>query len=71
MDEPGIGDEPPEEIVQRFISLDGIGERLSGWRCLRERGEFSLVVLFEGDAFGIGALEIALHLRIIQAEIKV
>ena len=72
MDEPGIGDEPPHEIIQRLIALDRFGKRLSGLRSSPASvGELAFVVLLEGDAFGIGTIEIALYLRIIDAEIKI
>src|SRR6266849_1540750 len=71
VDEPGIGDEPPKEIVERLVALYGVRECATSLRSIRELRKLPLVVLLESRAFGIGAIEIALHLRIVQAKVEI
>src|SRR5262249_14379351 len=69
--EPGIGREPPEKIIERLIALHRLGERGAGVGSFGERRELALVGLLEGEAFGSATLEIALHLRIIEPGIEI
>ena len=71
MQEPGIGAEPAHQIVDRLIAAHRFGERRAGLRRARQLGELALVGLLEGDAVGVGAIEIALDRRIVQAGIEV
>ena len=71
MQEPGIGAQPPDKIVDRFIAAHRFGERFAGFRRARQLGELALVGLLEGDTVGVGAIEIALDQRIVQAGIEI
>ncbi len=55
MNEPGIGDEPAEQIVERLVALHRLGERAPGVGRVRQRGELALVGLLERDAVGVAA----------------
>ena len=66
MDKPGIGADPPHQVVDRLEAPHRFGERRAGHRC-----ELALIGLLEGDAVGIGPVEIALDRRIVEAGIKV
>ena len=50
MDEPGIGDQPPEQVVELLVARHRLRQRRSGVGPVRERGELALEVLLEGDA---------------------
>ena len=71
MNEPGIGAEPPHQIVDRLVAPHRRGERGAAGRPARHFGELALVGRLEVDAFGIDAVEIALDRRIVEAGIKV
>jgi len=58
--------EPAEQVVEGFVALHRLGEPGA---C--ERGELALVSLLERDAFGVGAVEVALHLRRIDRGVEV
>ena len=70
MDEAGKGSEAADEIVELLVALHRLGERGSRVRPLRKRGELALVGVFERDAFGIGSIEIALHMRIVYSRVE-
>ena len=71
VDQPGIRDQPPEQIVERLVALYRAGERAPGFRSVRKRRKLAFVVLLEGGTFRIGAVEIPRHLRIVHSEIKI
>ena len=71
MDQPGIGDQPPEQILELLVALDRLGELLAGVGPAGERGELALEVLLEGDRLAVGAIEIALHRGIVNPGIEV
>ena len=71
MDEPGIGGEPAEQIVEPLVALDGFRERAAGVGAVRKRGEPALEVLLEGDRVLIRPVEIAFHRRVVDAGVKV
>src|SRR6266540_1703776 len=66
VEESRIGREPSEEIVERLIALHRAGRGPLG-----KRRELTFVGLLECEAFGSTAIEIALHLRIIEPGIEV
>ncbi len=59
------------QIVELLVALHRLGERGPGIGPLRERGELALVGFLEGDAVGIGAIEIALDLRIVDPGVEI
>ena len=69
--EPGIGAEPAHQIVDRLVAPHRFGERRAALRGAGERRELAFVGLLESDTVGIGAVEIALDRRIVEAGIKV
>src|SRR6266511_4859562 len=71
VEESRIGREPSEEIVERLIALHRLGQRRAGRGPLGKRRELTFVGLLECEAFGSTAIEIALHLRIIEPGIEV
>ena len=71
VEESRIGREPPEEIVERLIALHRLGQRRAGRGPPSERRQLAFVGLLEREAFGSTAIEIALHLRIIERGIEV
>jgi hypothetical protein len=71
MDETGIRNEPAEKIVEGLITLYSVHERLAWRGSVGERRKLALICLFESNAFRVGAIEIALHLRIIDPAIKI
>jgi hypothetical protein len=64
-------DKPPEKIVERFVPLHRLGQRGAGFRSIGEHRELAFVGLLEGEAFGSTTIEIALYLRIIDADIEI
>ena len=71
MHEAGVGREPPHAIVERLIAPHGLRQRRAGRRRARHVGQLALKGLLESRAFGIGATEIALDRRIVEAGIEV
>src|SRR4029078_8823403 len=71
MYETGIRNEPAEKIVERLVTLDCRDERRARCSSVGKRRELALVCLFARDAFRIGAIEIALHLRVVDSAIEV
>jgi hypothetical protein len=65
MDETGIRNQPAEKIVEGLIALYSVRERRARRGSVGEPRKLALICLFESNAFRIGAIEIALHLRII------
>ena len=71
MHQPGEGHEPAKQILD-FLETDDRGAKLgAGLRGHRDFGEFALVGLLEGHAFGLDAGEIGRHLRCIDAGIEI
>jgi hypothetical protein len=70
MDEHGIGAEPAHAIADRLIAPHRFAERGTTLRRRGEPGELALVGLLEGQAVGIGALEVALDGGIVEAAIE-
>ena len=70
MDEHRIGAEPPHAIADRLIAPHRLGERGAALRRGGERRELALVGLLEGQAVGIGAIEVALDGGIVEAGIE-
>jgi hypothetical protein len=64
-------DKPPEKIVERFVPLHRLGQRGAGFESIGEHREVAFVGLLEGEAFGSTTIEIALYLRIIDADIEI
>ncbi len=60
MDEHGIGAEPSHAIADRLIAPHSFGERGAALRRGHQFRELALVGLLEGQAVGIGAIEVAL-----------
>ena len=54
IDQRGIGDQPAEPIVDRFVALHGRRERASGTLACGQRGETPFEVLLEGGAVVVG-----------------
>jgi len=71
VEEAGIGREPAEKIIERFVALHRRRELRSRIGSLDERRELALKGLLERQAFGGAALEVALDLRIIDPGIEV
>ena len=71
MNEPGIGREPAEKIVERLVALHRLGQHRPRVRLVGERGELALVGLLECNAFHVGAIEIVLYLWIVDPVIEV
>ena len=70
VDEHGIGAEPAHAIVDRLIAPHRFAERRAALRRGGERRELALVGLLEGQAVGIGAVEVALDGGIVEAGIE-
>jgi hypothetical protein len=73
MNEPGIGAQTSEQIIERFISFDRFHKRASRL-CLRltcELRELALVGLFEREALRVDAVEILFYLGVVDARIEV
>ena len=70
VDQAGIGREPAEQVVELLETLHRARKLLAGIRAIRERGELALEILLEGDAVAVGAVEIALHRRVIDPGIE-
>ncbi len=71
MNEPRIRREPPHQVVERLVAPHGFNERTAGRRSARQVGQLALVGFLEGDALGVGAVEIGLDRGIVKAGIKV
>ena len=71
VEEAGIGREPAEKIIERFVALHRRRELRSRIGSLDERRELALKGLLERQAFGGAAIEVALDLRIIDPGIEV
>ncbi len=71
MDQAGKGDQPPEQVVEILVALDRRGEPAAAIGRIGKRGELSLIVLLEGQTFGIGAIEIAFDQRIVDPGIEI
>jgi hypothetical protein len=69
--EVGEGNEPAKQILDRLVTFDRGGKRRPRAVVARERCQCSLVALFEREAFGLGRIEIALHLGSVDRRIKV
>ena len=70
MDEHRIGAEPAHAIADRLITPHRFAERCAALRRRGERRELALVILLEGQAVGIGAIEVALDGGIVEAGIE-
>ncbi len=71
MHQAGIGAEPAHQIVDRLVASHRRGELRAAIRRSRHLGELALVGFLEGDAVGIGTIEIALDGRIVEPGIKI
>jgi len=71
VDQRRVGAEPPAEIADRLVAAHRFAERSAAVRRGREGGELALIGLFERDAVGIDAVEVALDRRIGEARVKV
>ena len=71
VDETGIGREPAKQIVERLVALHRLGQRRPGAGPVGERSELTLVGLLEGETFRVGAIEVALHLRVVDPGVEI
>ena len=71
MHKSGIRAEPTDEIVDRFITPHGLSQCRTGLGRSRHLGELALIGLLEGDAVGIGAIEIALDRHIVEPGVEI
>ena len=71
MHETGKRNEPAEQIVERLVALYGFHQARARRRFIGERRKLALVCLFEGNAFRIGAIEVALHLRVVDPAVEI
>ena len=71
MDEPRIGGEPPEQVVEPLEALDRLRERAPAARPLGEPRELALEILLERDRIVVRPIEIALHRRVVDAGVEV
>ena len=71
MDQAGKGDQPAEQVVEFLVAFDRRGKQAAAIGRFGKRGELSLIGLLEGETFGIGAIEIALDLRIVDPGIEI
>src|SRR6478752_2863971 len=71
MHETGKRNEPSEKIVERLVALYSFHQPRTRRGFIGERRKLALVRLFEGNAFRIGAIEVALHLRVVHPAIEV
>ena len=67
----GIRAETPGEVVDGLIMAHGVSERGAGVGRFRHLGKLAFIGIFESDAFGVRAVEIALDRGIVQAGIEV
>jgi hypothetical protein len=69
IEQRGVGVEPAEAVVDRFVALHRVDERtaLPG----RQRGELALEVGLEGGAVRVALFEVALERGIVHAGIEV
>ena len=63
--------EPAEQIVELLIAHDRLRKRDRAIGLIEKRGELALEVILERLAVLVGAVEIALHLRVVDAGIKI
>src|SRR5262249_10222683 len=70
VDEAGEGNQASQEIVELLVAGHRMRKRLAGIGGLGKRREPAFEILLEGPAILIGAIEIALHLRIVDAGIE-
>ena len=63
--------DPSKQIVERLVALHRLGERRSGVGPIRNGAELALVVTLERKALGIAAIEVALHIRIVDPGVEV
>jgi len=71
IDETRIGDEPTNQVVDRLVAFDRIGETGAGLRSARQSCELSFELIFKGNRICIGALKIAPHLRCIHGRVEI
>ena len=71
LNQTGERADPPKQIAERLVALDRLGERASRVRSIRQGRELALVGLFKGEAVGVGALEIAFHIGIVDPGIEI
>ena len=67
----GIRAETPGEVVDGLITAHRVGERGAGVGRFRHVGKLAFIGIFESDAFGVGAVEIALDRGIVETGIEV
>ena len=70
VDQAGIGNEPPQKVVELLVADDRLRELLSGLRIAGQRGKLALEVLLERDAVAVGAIEIAFHGGIVDPRVQ-
>ena len=71
MHETGKRNEPAEKIVERLVALYGFHQPRARRGFIGERRKLALVCLFEGNAFRVGAIEVALHLRVVDPTVEI
>ena len=59
INERRIGDDAAEQILHGLVAPHGFGERRPAGALRRETRELAFVILLEGDAFALAAVEIA------------
>ena len=64
-----IGHQPAKPVVDRFITRHGFRKRAALAR--GKRGEPALEILFEGRAFAVRQIQVALHLGAVEGGVKV
>ena len=71
VEQPRIGNEPAEHVLDRLVAPHRLAERAAGVGAGRDVGEPALVGLLELDALGFAAVEVALDLGRVHRGIKV